>query len=227
MSSNISTSSFEFTGANGKASGFLARPEGARSAPGLILIQEWWGLNDHIKDIAQRFAREGFITAAVDMYDGVTTKNPEEAARLMGELKPETALARIEAAREFLLSIPEVTKIGITGFCMGGVYSILGACRFNFAAAVPFYGIPENLSEIATLTCPMLMIGGEKDQWINIEKMNALRSAMKDHAKDGEVLVYAGADHAFFNDTRPEVYSPADAENAWEKTIEFFGRHLK
>lgn len=207
--------------------GYVARPAEDTATPALILIHEWWGLNAHIKSIADRLARAGFITAAVDLYDGVVTNDPTEAGQLMSQLDPAQALAKLNTVLEHLRAASEVTKVGVTGFCMGGVFTLLTACTYQVEAAVPFYGIPSDLSCLANLSCPVLFFGGEKDQWITVEKMNHLRDALQQAGKDGEVKIYAGADHAFFNDTRPDVYSAADAADAWQRMLAFFRQHLQ
>lgn len=209
------------------ARGYLARPAGDKSAPGIILIQEWWGLNAHIKDIAERFARAGFITLAVDLYDGKVTKDAGEASHLMSSLDPQQALAKLKAGLDYLRQPKLATSVGVTGFCMGGVYTLLTACNYQVEAAVAFYGMPDDLSCLANLSCPVLFFGGEKDQWITVEKMERLREALQQHGKDGEVKIYDGADHAFFNDTRPEVYDAAAAADAWQRTLAFFRQYLQ
>lgn len=206
---------------------YVARPVSPTPGPALLLLQEWWGLNAHIKSIADRLARAGFLTVAVDLYDGVVTTDPAEAGQLMSQLNPAAALAKIQTVLEQLRASGEVTKVGVTGFCMGGVFTLLTACNNQVEAAVPFYGIPDDLSCLANLSCPVLFFGGEKDQWITVEKMNRLREALAQAGKDGEVKVYAGADHAFFNDTRPEVYSAADAADAWQRMLIFFRQQLQ
>lgn len=205
---------------------YLARPAQTTAAPAIVLIHEWWGLNPHIKDIAERFARAGFITVAVDLYDGAVTQDFQEAGKLMSSLDAAQALAKLKAVVNHLRASTEVTSVGVTGFCMGGVYTLLTACHVPIEAAVPFYGMPDDLSCLANLSCPILFFGGEKDQWITVEKMNRLRDAITQYGKTGEVKIYAGADHAFFNDTRPEVYSAADAADAWQHTLAFFRQHL-
>ena len=224
---NITATETRFTTDGATASGYLARPAQITSAPALILIQEWWGLNDHIKDIARRYAGEGFITVAVDLYDGTVTKDAAEAGKLMVSLDPAQALQYLQTTINYLRSLPEVTSVGVTGFCMGGVYTILAACHNPVDAAISFYGVPDDLSVLANLSCPLLAIGGEKDQWITIAKMERLSETLKQYGKDGEVKIYAGAEHAFFNDTRAEVYSPADAQDAWQRALGFFRQHLK
>jgi carboxymethylenebutenolidase len=217
----------QFTHGGETVSGYLARPTDVTSAPALVLIHEWWGLNDHIKDIAMRYARAGFIAAAVDLYHGTVTKDAGEAARLMGALPPERALADLGAAINHLRGEPDVTGVGVTGFCMGGVYTLLAASTHKVDAAVAFYGVPDDLSVLQSLSCPLLFIAGERDQWITVEKVRRMEAALKEYGKDAEVRIYDGADHAFFNDTRPDVYSPADAADAWQRAVDFFSRHLQ
>jgi carboxymethylenebutenolidase len=224
----ITTNKTKFSGGGNDVNVFIARPEEVEKAPAIIVIQEWWGLNPHIEDVAQRFAREGFIAVAPDLYDGVITKDPKEAGNLMGALKTEKGLAYLQTVLAQLRSMNEVTSVGVTGFCMGGTYALLLACHAKLEASAPFYGdVPTDTAIIGKLSCPVLFIGGEKDQWITLEKMNRLDSALKQHGKEGEVRVYQGADHAFFNDTRPDVYSESDAEDAWNRVIGFFNRHLR
>jgi carboxymethylenebutenolidase len=224
----ITTKKTKISGGGNDVNVFIARPEGVEKAPAIIVIQEWWGLNPHIEDVTQRFAREGFIAVSPDLYDGVTTRDPKEAGNLMGALKTEKGLAYLQTVLTQLRSMTEVTSVGVTGFCMGGTYALLLACHAKLEASAPFYGdVPTDTAIIGKLSCPVLFIGGEKDQWINLEKMNRLDSALKQHGKEGEVRVYQGADHAFFNDTRPEVYSKSDAEDAWNRVIGFFNKHLR
>ncbi len=224
----ITTSRAQFMGHGLAVEAFIARPEGVEEAPAVIIVHEWWGLNPHTEDIAGRFAREGFIAVAADLYEGKTTKDPQEAAKLMGALKPEDGLARLRVVLDQLRAEPTVTSVGVTGFCMGGTFALLLACHAKVEASAPFYGdVPADTAVIGKLSCPVLFIGAEKDQWITIEKMDRLDAALKQHGKEGEVRVYKDADHAFFNDTRPDVYSRADAEDAWKTVIEFFDQHLR
>lgn len=207
---------------------YVARPDEVEKAPAVIIVHEWWGLNRHIEDVAERFAEEDFIGVAADIFEGKTTKDAQVAARLMGELKQEDGLARLQVVLKRLRAKPEVAGVGVIGFCMGGTFALLLACNANVDASAPFYGdVPVDTTVIGKLSCPILFIGAEKDQWITVEKMNRLDAALKQYGKEGEVRIYEGADHAFFNDTRPEVYSRADAEDAWERVIEFFNRHLR
>lgn len=226
--SGIATTRTKFA-ANGKqVNAFIAKPEGVSKAPAVIIVHEWWGLNPHTEDIAQRYAREGFMAVAADLYNGVTTKDAKEAGQLMSALKPEDGLESLNIVLNALRADPEVSSVGVIGFCMGGTFALLLACHSKVEASVPFYGdVPVDTTIIGKLGCPLLFIGGEKDQWITVEKMNRLDTALKQYSKHGEVRIYKGADHAFFNDTRPEVYSKADAEDAWKTVIAFFKQHLR
>src|SRR5262245_25250546 len=224
----VTTSRETFKGDGLEVTAFVARPEGARNAPAVIIVHEWWGLNPHIECVAGRFADEGFIAVAPDLYEGKSTLDAQEASKLMGALKQEDGLARLQVALKGVRAMPEVSSVGVTGFCMGGTFALLLACDAKVEASAPFYGdAPADAAAIGKLSCPVLFIGAEKDQWITVEKMNRLDAALKQYGKEGEVRIYKDADHAFFNDTRPEVYSRADAEDAWQRVIEFFNRHLR
>lgn len=224
----ITTSSTKFEADGKEVDAFIAKPEGDANAPAIIIVHEWWGLNPHMEDIARRYAREGFIAVAADLFNGVITRDAKEASNLMSALKPEQGIEALKIVLNGLRAMPQVTRIGVTGFCMGGTFALLLACNAKVEAAAPFYGdVPVDTTLIGKLSCPILFIGGAKDQWITVEKMKRLETALKQYAKPGEVQIYKDADHAFFNNTRPEVYNRADAEDAWRRVIEFFNRHLR
>ncbi|NDD62581.1 MAG: dienelactone hydrolase family protein [Acidobacteria bacterium] len=224
---DIRTGWVEYSGDGLTVAAYEAAPRGDGPWPALILIHEWWGVTSHIKDVAGRYAREGFRVTAPDLYDGVTTSDAREASELMAGLSSEQGLARLTVVLKGLRARPEVSAVGVTGFCMGGTFALRLACEQKLEAAAPFYGdIPEDTGFIAGLTCPLLFIGGEKDAWITTAKMKRLETALRHYHREGEVRVYAGAEHAFFNDTRPEVYRASDAADAWEKVVAFMGKHL-
>lgn len=209
--------------------GYLARPAENANGATVIVIHEWWGLNDHTKDIARRYAAEGFTAFAPDLYGGRVTTDPKEASALMHDLAPEAGVAVLNAAVEHLGSIDGVdsSRIGVTGYCMGGSFTLLLACRnAKIKAASPFYGDIPSGEDIANLAAPVLFIGAAKDGWITVEKMEGLRSELERHGKAGEVKIYEDADHAFFNDTRSEVYNPEAAADAWRRVLAFFREHL-
>ena len=212
----------EFDTANGATTAYVAMPDDTTDAPAVLVIQEWWGLNDHIKDIANRYAGEGFIAIAPDLYRGRLAKDPEEAGKFMHALALEDGLDTIENALEAANDKYEVNHFGITGYCMGGTYALRAACEIRgFSAAAAFYGdIPEE-EVLAKLKIPVVFISAKKDKWINPEKVAQLEDAADKHELPIDSVKYE-ADHAFFNDTRPQVYDEAAATDAWAKVVGFF-----
>jgi carboxymethylenebutenolidase len=209
--------------------GYFVQSKAKGKRPALIVIQEWWGLNDHIKSVAERFADEGYFVLAPDLYEGVSTKDAEEAGRLMQGLEQKEGLAILHAAVDFLKSQEEVIqdKIGVTGFCMGGTYALLLACHHeSIKASAPFYGDVPADDVLENLMAPVLFIGAENDFWITKDKMQRLSSALTKFNKVGEVKIYKGVGHAFFNDTRPEAYDDNSAQDAWKSVNEFFRKYL-
>jgi len=221
------TISFDVNGTS--TAGHIARPEGEGNGIGIVVVHEWWGLNEHTKDVARRYADTGFVALAPDLYKGTVTKDAKEASRLMHELASDDGLAVLNAAVERLASEDGVRpgSLGVTGFCMGGSFALLLACRNpKIHAAVPFYGDIPTDDDLAKLSAPVLFIGASNDGWITVERMNGLRASLERLGKDGYVKIYEGADHAFFNDTRPEVYDAAAAADAWTRATTFFREHL-
>ena len=221
----MKTETLNLETSRGKTTAHVARPE-TDTAAAVLLIHEWWGINDHMRDIAGRFANEGYLCIAPDLFRGKTASNTEEASKLMNELPIEDGVETInEAISEAKLKYKS-QKFGIIGFCMGGTFALRAACEIDdIAAAAPFYGdIPPEVA-LEKLKAPTLFIAGSKDAWINAEKVNALKSAAKKHDLPVEVVVYE-ADHAFFNNTRPEVYDADAAADAWQRVLELFKKQL-
>ena len=218
---------FPFDGGN--TSGYLATPKQG-SGPGLIVIQEWWGLVDHIKDVCDRFADEGFVALAPDMYHGKTTKSPDEAGKLMMALRIDQAEKDLGAAVQYLLTLDSTTskKLGVIGFCMGGALALYTATKNqNIGACIVFYGIHPNVKpDLPNLHAPVLGIFGEKDHSVPPDAVHELERKIRDQGKQIEVKIYPDADHAFFNDTRPEVYKAEAAADAWKRSIAFLREHL-
>jgi carboxymethylenebutenolidase len=219
----------EFQADGRTAGGYLVEPEGKGPFAALIAVHEWWGLNDHVKDIAGRFAAQGYVTLAPDLYDGTVTRDSAKAGELMQGLNQERALQTLGGAVSFLKSRPTVNpdKIGATGFCMGGTFALLLASNAAIKAAAPFYGDVPPDEVIENMTAPVLFIGAENDPWINMQKMERLRAGLRKFGKEGEVKIYNGVGHAFFNDTQPEAYDPAAAHDAWERVLKFFAAKLR
>jgi carboxymethylenebutenolidase len=221
----MKSETLQFNTANGASTAYVAQPDEA-NGKAVVLIHEWWGLNDHIKDIADRYAAEGFTAIAPDLYRGKATKDKEEAGSLMQNLDTEDGLNTIQMAIEKAQEAYGVEKVGITGFCMGGTFALRAACELeNIGAAAPFYGdVPDEFT-LKDLKCPVIFVSGTKDQWINPEKVGELERIATENFLPIESLKY-DADHAFFNDTRPEVYDETAAKDAWAKVIAFFNDKL-
>lgn len=213
---------------------YLVGPQAKGPRPAIIVIQEWWGLNDHVKDVARRYANEGYVVLAPDLYSRLgnkVTADPTEAGKLMGMLKQEDGLKDLHASLAYLKTVPEVDqgKIGVTGFCMGGSFALMLPCTTDaIKAAVPFYGqVPNPDTPLQKLACPVLYIYGEEDGWITKADVQRLATALKKYNKAGEIKTYPGAQHAFFNDTRKDVYKAAEAKDAWGRALAFFKQHLR
>lgn len=221
----MKTETLSFSTANGDTTAYVAMPDDA-NGQSVILIQEWWGLNDHIKDIAERYAGEGFTAIAPDLYRGELATNPEEAGKMMNVLKIEDGLDTIKNAMGEAREKYDFRHFGITGFCMGGTYALRAACELEgISAAAPFYGDipPEDI--LKNLTVPTVFISATKDGWINPEKVAGLVEAAEKYDLPIHSIKYE-ADHAFFNNTRSEVYDEAAAQDAWAKVIQHFKDNL-
>jgi len=210
--------------------GFLAKPKKEGAFPAILLIHEWWGLNHHICGIASRLAAEGYVALAPDLYHGKVTTDAQEAADLMEALDMDNSIAIIEKDYQYLSEQAFVKKdaIGIMGFCMGGSLALLAACRLKgLKGAVPFYGqAPQDKKELAAISCPILFFAGGQDSWISPEVVQAMRSNLEAQKINAEVVTFDEADHAFFNDTRPEVYHREAALKSWQQALEFFKKNL-
>lgn len=222
----MKTETLQFETANGATTAFVAMPDNPDNSKTVILIQEWWGINENIKNIAQRYADEGFIAVTPDLYRGILATSPDEAAKLMNGLAIEDGLNTIESAMNKAREVYGASHFGISGYCMGGTYALRAACELEgISAAAPFYGDvpPEDI--LQKLSVPVVFVSGIHDKWINPEKVAGLEAAADKYELDVESLKY-DADHAFCNNTRPEVYNEEAAEDAWAKVIGFFKDRL-
>ncbi len=219
----------EFMANGTKTSGYLSLPAGP--GPGVVVIQEWWGLVDHIKDVADRFAAAGYVALAPDLYHGVQTTSPDEAGKLMMALRIDEAERELREAIQYLLAHPSVNpkRIGTIGFCMGGALSLYAACENSQVnACVVFYGGHPNVKpRLEKLSAPLLGLYAERDGFVTPASVGDLKATLQRLGKQAEIHIYPDVDHAFFNDTRPQVYNRAAAEDAWRRTLEFFARHLR
>lgn len=219
----------QFSSNGGTTQGYLAIPEKG-NGPGVVVIQEWWGLVDHIKDVCDRFAAEGYVALAPDLYHGETTKSPDEAGKMMMSLQIDQAEKDLRGAVEFLLGLEATNgdKVGTVGFCMGGALSLYAASKNDkVGACVVFYGIHPNVKpDFQNLKAPVLGIYAERDQSTPPAAVRDLEEKLKTLGKSVEMHVYPNVGHAFFNDTRPEVYDARSAEDSWRRTIEFLAKNL-
>ena len=228
----IMTLTVEFPGGNKdrKTEGYLARPKGVGKYPAVIVIHEIWGLVDHIKDVAERLAREGYVALAVDLFEGKTVSKIEDGQKIRAEFTEEKHMGNLKGGVAYLKTLDYVnaSRIGSIGFCMGGWLSLLLACNSkDVAAAVAFYGRPPTpIDLVKNIPCPILGNYGGADLGITEADINALKAALTKYGKKFDIKVYPGAPHAFFNDTR-ESYRPEAAKDAWNRTLTFFKENLK
>jgi len=222
----------EFPGGNPqrKTQGFLAKPKQSGKYPAVMVIHEIWGLVDHIKDVATRLAREGYVALAIDLFDRKIVTKMEEGREIRQTLTEEKTLGDLNGAFSYLKSVEYVNpkRIGSMGFCMGGGLSLQLACRnTELAAAVVFYGRnPTPIDLIKNIQCPILGSYGGADMGITEADINLLKQTLTKYGKKYDIKVYPGAPHAFFNDTR-ERYQPEAAKDAWDRTLKFLNTNLK
>ena len=227
--------------ANRSIPGFLAQPNADGVFPGIIVIQEWWGLADHIKEVCMRLARQGYIAVAPDLYHGKVGRTAEENMALRSQVSDKGVMQELDGTVTYLRAQPFVKKdrIGVIGFCFGGRYSLLFGCHSKeLAATVVYYGPPINtqitektplnpIDLIPNLTSPLLGIYGEADASIPLDAGSKLKEALQKAGKSFEIKTYPGAQHAFNNDTNAERHHPEASKDAWQHTSDFLNRHLK
>jgi carboxymethylenebutenolidase len=203
--------------------GYLAQPPSGKSPGAVVLIQEWWGLNAHMRDVADRLAREGFTVFAVDLYGGQVARDAAEAERMMKAMDRPKAVRTCVQAAEALRQ--RGMKAGVMGFCMGGALALATAAEdANVAACVPFYGIPPD-ADVTKIRARVLGHYAKRDDHVSPERVDALEQKLQAAGVPAEIHRY-DADHAFFNDTRPQVYSPENARTAWRRSVEFLHQQL-
>lgn len=219
----MNTEILEFSTPDGATTAYIAIPDNLSvDTKAVVVIHEWWGLNDYMKSKVDGYAAEGFIAIAPDLYRGKIATNPEDASKMMHALAIEDGLNTIETAMEKAREKYGISHFGITGYCMGGTFALWGACELEgISAAAPFYGDIPDESILQTLKVPVVFVSGIHDKWITPEKVAGLENAAAKFGLDVDSLKY-DADHAFCNSTRPEVYNEAAANDAWAKVIGFF-----
>jgi len=226
MANNIITSTVSFKANGDTADGYLAYPDDGDSHPGLVVIQEWWGVDAHIKDVTERFARLGFAAIAPDLYHGKVANEPDEARKMAMALEYDRAAKEIDGAGTWLLSqsYSKGSSFGCIGYCMGGGLVLTTAIRNkNVGAAIVYYGglpnPPENLKDI---NAPVLAFYGDGEA----ERANQLNDILTQNNKEVELHIYEGAAHGFFNDSNPNGYNLAASYDSWPRAIQFFNQRL-
>jgi carboxymethylenebutenolidase len=240
----MNTADVTFERAGDTLRGYAAWPAASGRLPGLVLVPDVRGLAEHYRDVARRFAAEGFFTLAVDLYSrGGAPDLPDMPSvfRWIRALPDTRVLSDLAAATAHLARRPEVDPdaVGITGFCLGGQYALMAACTVpGLAACVSWYGMlryaekdavkPASPLDLAPeLRCAYLGLFGEDDALIPRADVDELRAILEREGKSFEIVTYPGAGHAFFNDTRADAYRPAAAADAWPRALAFFRRHLR
>jgi carboxymethylenebutenolidase len=227
----VKTETVSYKSGDETVSGFLALPGGGGKHPGLVVIHEWWGLNDQIKDETQKFAAQGYVALAVDLYRGKVATTPDEAHELMRGVPEDRGMRDLEAAFAYLASRPDVkaNRIGSVGWCMGGGWSIklavsepkLAACAVNYGA------LPTDAANIAKIKSPVLGNFGAEDRGITPDSVHAFEAAMKAAGEPADIKIYDGAGHAFENPNNKDGYRPQAAADAWDRMKQFFKKTLQ
>jgi carboxymethylenebutenolidase len=218
----------EFEANGGTGRGYLAEPDA--EGPGVIVIHEWWGLDDSMRKMADRFAEEGFVALAPDLYRGERAGDPDTAGRLMMGLEIPRAARDLEAGVQALLGHDAVVgaRVGAVGFCMGGQLALFAATRSpRIGAVVDFYGIHPNVSlDLSGLSAAVLGIFAERDEFVPVEAARKLEADLRGAGKRVRFEIFPGVGHAFFNDSRPDAYDARAAARAWSEALAFLRAEL-
>jgi carboxymethylenebutenolidase len=212
----------------GTTPGYMARPGESGIYPGVVVIQEWWGLVPHIKEVVDRFAAKGFVALAPDLYHGQIAEEPDEARKLAMALERDRAVAEIGSAVRYLSSLDRVSpkKIGVVGWCMGGGLALSTAAEnASIGAVVCFYGRPLSQTDTAKLRTPTLGLYAAEDHGISVDEVDTFRKDLLRYDVPHEIHLYEEAHHAFFNDSRP-VYDAVAAADSWKRTLDWLNRYL-
>ncbi|HEX2687006.1 MAG TPA: dienelactone hydrolase family protein [Kofleriaceae bacterium] len=209
-----------FSSSVGEASGVLVEPAGGSKPPGIVLVHEWWGVNEQIQSVAERYAEAGFIALVIDLYHGTLATNAEQASALLNALDNGKAVQEIAGAVEFLRGRSN-GKIAITGYCMGGALSLRSAAEIRgLAAVVAYYGLPDDV-DWSKVDVPIQAHFAKHDDWATVAGAQKVKAAVP---VPMDLHVY-DAKHAFANERRPDVYNPEAAKQAWGHTLAFLRTH--
>ena len=226
---NITTATVSYPSDGEQASAYEARPEGDGPFPGVVVVMEWWGLDEHIRDVTERFAREGCYALAPDIYHGTVVgyDDPDTAMAATRSLDGEAAVRELTDAVHYIKQQQRSNgKVGVVGYCMGGGFALLTAIHSDEVDGVnPYYGgNPDPIELVERIQCPVLGLYAGHDE-ANRPSVPDMKAALERYGKEAECIVYPDAPHAFFND-RSETYREEAATDAWRRTLAFFGRHL-
>jgi carboxymethylenebutenolidase len=212
----------------GGARGFLVKPSSEGKYPGVVMIHEWWGLNDNIRNEAQKLAMEGFVVLAVDLYDQRVAQTPDEARALVGSFSQEKGIQNMQAAKNYLKQEEKVSKVASLGWCFGGGQSLqLTLNSDDLDATVIYYGrLVTDKDELSVINWPVLGIFASEDQGILVSTVREFEASLNDLGVENDIRIYEGVDHAFANPSG-DRYNMEAAEDAWEKTISFLNKSLK
>ena len=231
LAASVKTETVSFKSGDETATGYLAVPDSAGRHPALVVIQEWWGLNDWVKEQARKFAEEGYVALAPDLYRGKVATDPATAHELSRGLPQDRAVRDLKAAFDFLSARSDVNKdkIGSVGWCMGGGLSLqLAVHEPRLAACVVNYGaLPTDTEDIRRIQAPILGNFGADDRGISPASVQAFEKAMKAAGKSIDAKIYEGAGHAFENPNNQAGYRAEAAADAWQRMVEFFNTKLK
>ena len=230
MAEQTTHQNVEFPSNGGTAHGYLATPESG-SGPGLIVIQEWWGLTDHMADVTDRFAAQGYTALAPDLYGGSTTHDADEAEQMMQDLPEDRAATDLGGAVDFLLDHSSVTSqtVGVVGFCMGGGFVIQLAAQQGdkVGAAIPYYGVLQSKPDFSAITAPVLGHYAETDDFAPAPEALDMGVAIREAGGKAAIHIYGGTSHAFFNDEDPfGSYNSDAAAVSWSRTLAFLADNI-
>lgn len=228
--SNRSSSDVQFPSNGGTATGYLALPASG-SGPGIVVVQEWWGLNDQIRGVADRFAERGYVALAPDLWHGKVVEEPDEAGKLMMAMSIEQAANDLRGAAQYLAGHQATrgNRVGVIGFCMGGQLALFAGtvASETIGAVVDCYGVHEKVQpDLGKLQAPVLGIFGGQDPWVPQEAIEALDQQLSQAGVEHEFHTWPDAGHAFLNETNAD-YDAARAQEAWSRIDAFLDRHLK
>lgn len=230
QSAEVSGQEVTYATVNGEEiTGYLAKPEGATNAPGIIVIHEWWGLNDNIRMMTDKLAGEGYSALAVDLYNGKVAESSDSAGTYARSVNNEEAVDNLTQAYGFLADKEGADNIGVIGWCFGGAWSLQTALAHpdKIDATVIYYGrLVTDTEQLKSLQMPVLGIFGEEDEGIPAEQAKEFETALNNAGVENSIHIYEGAGHAFANPSGTRYVEKA-AEDAWQKTVNFLKQNLQ